>query len=140
MFGFTAGLQASARFNAYRGITIRAYGGPAVDLRIVGRAGGLHEDDFTGKLETDAQMQTEAIRKYFWSRGRWFLPVIGGGVDIPVNELFLLGFDMRMWFPVYRLWTQEDIPGIDGWRFGLGLRITPRRAKPAPAEGNAPLP
>jgi hypothetical protein len=104
------------------------YGGPAADLRIVTLAIGLnHPADFTGDIETDAQLQTDAIRRYFWSQGRWFFPVLGAGMDFPINEKFLLGFDLRVWFPLYRLWTDKHLPAIDGWRFGAGFRITPRR-------------
>jgi len=109
------------------GIAVRVYGGPAADFRLVVLAFGLnHPADFTGNIETDAQLQTEAILEYFWNEARWFLPVMGAGMDFPINEKFLLGFDLRVWFPLYRLWTDENIPAIDGWRFGVGFRITPR--------------
>jgi len=35
---------------------------------------------------------------------------------------------MFRFFTLYRLWTDENIPAIDGWRFGVGLRITPRKS------------
>ena len=128
VFGFLTGLQARAIFPLGKnGIDIRAYLGPAADIRIVTLAFGLnHPDDFTDKIETDAQMQTDAIRDYFWSEGRWLFCTTGAGLDFPVNEKFKLGFDTRIWLPFYRLWTDEDLPAIDGWRFGLGFRITPR--------------
>jgi len=130
--GFITGLQAAAYFPVGKNnVDIHVFGGPAADLRVVTLAFGLnHPDDYTGNLETDAQMQTNAIRNYFWSEGRWFFPVFGAGMNFPINEKFLLGFDIRTWFPVYRLWTDKDLPGIDGWRFGAGLRITPRKHTP----------
>jgi hypothetical protein len=135
VFGFLTGLQANALFPlGGSGIQARAYLGPAADFRIVALAIGLHPDDFTGKIETDAQMQTDAIRDYFWGKGRWLMPVIGGGMDFPINEKFLIGFDLRVWMPAYRLWTDKDLPGIEGWRFGLGLRVIPRKARPAAVE------
>jgi len=137
VMGFITGIQLTGFFPVgKKGIDIRVYGGPAADLRLVVQALGLHPDDFTGEIETDAGMQTNAIRKYFWSEGRWFFPVIGAGMDFPINDNFLLGFDLRTWFPVYRLWTDKELPAIDGWRFGVGLRITPRK-KHAPAKENS---
>jgi len=128
VMGFVTAIQLTGAIPiGYDGITVRVYGGPAMDFRLVVLAFGLnHPSDFTGNIETDAQLQTDAISEYFWSEARWFLPVFGAGMDFPINEKFLLGFDLRVWFPLYRLWTDENIPAIDGWRFGVGLRITPR--------------
>jgi len=128
VLGFLTAIQFTAAFPiGDNGTTIRVFGGPAADFRLVVLAIGLnHPADFTGDIKTDAQLQTDAISKYFWSEARWFLPVFGAGMDFPINEKFLLGFDLRVWFPVYRLWTNENIPPIDGWRFGVGFRITPR--------------
>jgi hypothetical protein len=129
VMGFVTGLQLTCVIPISRtGMGVRIFAGPVMDIRLVVLAFGLnHPDDFTGNLATDARLQTEAIRSYFWSRGRWFLPVAGMGFDFPVNDRFLLGLDFRCWFPLYRQWTNEEIPAIDGWRFGLGFRITPRR-------------
>lgn len=119
VMGFLTGFQLTGFYPITKsGIGVRAYAGPAIDMRLVFLAFGLHHPaDFTGDIETDAQLQTNAIRKYFWSNGRWFYPVAGVGMDFPVNEKFLLGFDLRVWFPVSN----------NEWRFGAGLRITPRR-------------
>jgi hypothetical protein len=133
VMGFITGFQLAGFFPIGKnGIGARVYGGPAADLRLVVRAFGLHPDDYSsGDIKTDAGLQTEAIRKYFRSDGRWFFPVFGAGMDFPINENFLLGFDLRAWFPVYRLWTDKELPAIDGWRFGVGIRLTPIK-KPAP--------
>jgi len=105
----------------------RFFGGPAADFRVVTLAIGLnHPSDFTGDIETDAQLQTDAIRTYFWEKGRWFMPMMGMGFDFPINEKFQIGLDLRTWFPVYRIWADDPSPAIDGWRFGAGLRITAR--------------
>jgi len=110
------------------GTAVRIFGGPAADIRIITLAFGLdHPAYSTGNIETDPKLQTEAITEYFWSDGRWFLPVIGAGMDFPINEKFFLGFDIRTWIPLYRLSTDKDIPAINGWRFGVGFRITPRK-------------
>jgi len=130
VMGFLTGIQVTGVFPIGKnGIDVRVYGGPAMDFRIIALAFGLnHPSDFTGKIETDAQLQTDAISKYFWEKGRWILPVVGAGMDFPLNEKILLGFDLRVWFPLYRLWTDENIPAIDGWRFCAGFRVTPRKS------------
>jgi hypothetical protein len=127
VMGFITAIQFTGNFSLDgKGTAFRVYAGPAADLRIVTLAIGLnHPSDFTGDIRTDAQLQTNAIRDYFWSNARWFMPVAGIGMDFPVNEKFLLGFDLRAWFPVYKYWTDENLLAIDGWRFGVGFRITP---------------
>jgi len=134
VIGFITGVQLTAFFPLDKnGTSFRAFGGPAADLRLVIQALGLHPDDYnSGDIETDAGLQTEAIKKYFWSENRWFYPVFGMGMDFPVNEKFLLGFDLRTWFPVYRSWADKELPAIDGWRFGIGVRLTPRKIYPPP--------
>jgi hypothetical protein len=128
VIGFITAIQVAGNFPiGGKGAAIRAYAGPAADLRVVTLASGLnHPSDFTGDIKTDPKLQTEAIYDYFWSGARWFMPVAGFGMDFPINEKFLLGFDLRAWFPIYKTWTDEDLPAIDGWRFGAGFRITPR--------------
>jgi hypothetical protein len=129
VMGFLTGFQVTGFFPiGGKGIDARVYGGTAADFRMVVLALGLnHPADFTGELETDAQMQTDAILEYFWGEGRWFYPLIGAGIDFPLSEKFMLGFDFRVWFPFYRLWTDKELPAIDGWRFGAGIRVTPRK-------------
>ena len=128
VIGLITGIQVMGNFPlGNKGTAFRVYAGPAADLRIVALAVGLnHPDDFTGDIKTDPQLQTDAIRDHFWSDARWFMPVAGLGMDFPINEKFLLGFDLRVWFPVYKAWTDKDLPAINGWRFGAGIRITPR--------------
>jgi hypothetical protein len=136
VLGFVTGLQLTGLFPiGDNGIALRVFGGPVADLRVVILALGLnHPADFTGEIETDPKLQTEAIRNYFWSNGRWFMPVIGTGMDFPINEKFMLGFDLRIWIPVYRFMSNEKSPDIDGWRFGLGFRISPRRKPVIPPD------
>ena len=131
VMGFLTAIQLAAFFPVgHTGTGVRLYGGPAADLRLITLAFGLDHPD-------DAQLQTNAIREYFWSKGRWLYPVFGTGMDFPINDRFLLGFDLRTWFPIYRLWTDKHLPAIDGWRFGVGFRIsthpvyiTPRPPRP----------
>jgi hypothetical protein len=127
VFGSVLGLQTLALFDITPAIDVRAYGGVAADLRVVLLAEDLNSTDFTGIPETDPQIQTDAVWDYFWSSGRWILPVIGAGMDFNLNSKLKLGLDLRVWFPLYRLWTAEDLPAIEGWRFGVGARITFRR-------------
>jgi len=125
--GFVTAIQVTGNFPVGdKGVAIRAYTGPAADLRVVALAAGLdHPSDFTGDINTDPQLQTDAIRDYFSKDARWFMPVAGFGMDFPINEKFLLGFDLRAWIPIYKAWTDKDLPAINGWRFGAGFRITP---------------
>jgi len=133
VMGFVTGFQVKAVFPipipiGLNPITTRVYAGLVLDLRLVLQAFGLnHPDDFSGGIETNAKLQTDAIRSYFWGSGRMFYSVIGAGADYPVNENFMIGLDLRMWIPLYRIWTNENIPDIDGWRFGASIRLTPRK-------------
>jgi hypothetical protein len=121
VIGFITGLQFTGNFSlGNKGAAFRIYAGPAADLRVVALAVGLNHPS-----DKDAQSQADAIRDYFWSGARWFMPAAGIGMDFPINEKFLLGFDLRAWFPVYKKWTDENLPAIEGWRFGAGIRITP---------------
>ena len=121
VFGSLLGFHLAAYFNVKSFITVRVYGGPAADLRIVLIAEDLRSDD-----KDDASRQTDSVRHYFWSSGRWFMPVIGAGVDFDLNPHLKLGVDLRVWAPMYRLWTGENLPVIEGWRFGPGIRFTIR--------------
>jgi hypothetical protein len=122
VIGFITAVQVTGNFSIDdKGTVLRAYAGPAADLRIVALAAGLNHSS-----DSDAKEQTNAIRDYFSKDARWLLPVVGVGMDFPINEKFLLGFDLRMWFPIYKAWTDKDLPEINGWRFGVGFRITPR--------------
>ena len=123
VIGPLLGIQAVARFDVTSFMTIRAFGGPAADLRIVLVAPDL---DAWPEDHADASSQTDSVRHYFWSKGRWFMPVIGLGFDFTLTPRFKLGIDFRTWAPIYRLWTGEDLPAIEGWRFGPGLRLTIR--------------
>jgi len=119
VIGSLLAFQGAAYFNINSFLRARVYGGPAADLRII----LLAEDLNSGDME-DAQKQTGQVRNYFWSSGRWFMPVAGAGMDFAINERFKLGIDLRVWIPVYKLWSGENLPAIEGWRFGPGLRIT----------------
>jgi hypothetical protein len=123
IIGSILGFQPVFRFRPWgENITIRAYGGLSFDLRIcllAFDAKGTHQQ--SGKSLTEASGD---IFSYMWGGGRWFFPHIGGGMDFAFLENMTLGLDVRVWFPVWRLWTGEDLPAIEGFRFGVGFRAT----------------
>jgi len=120
VLGLLTGLQITGFIPiSDNGTALRIYAGPAIDIRLVFKAFGLHPE-----LDNDAIEKAQEIRKYFWSDARWFYPVTGIGMDFPVSEKFLAGFDLRVWYPLYR---HEELSRMHGWRFGAGLRITPRK-------------
>jgi hypothetical protein len=123
VLGFVIGIQAVGRFSLPKHLTLRAYGGPSFDLRAVFLASDLTDTDFTGD-DNDPKLQTRAIKDYFWSKARWFLPVVGVGLDYDLFTRIRVGLDFRTWFPIYRIWSGDDAPGIDGFRFGILARIT----------------
>ncbi|MDR0451055.1 MAG: hypothetical protein LBH26_07295 [Treponema sp.] len=126
VFGPILGLSLTGRIPLGERFSVRLSGGLAMDLRIVMPAFGLNDADLAENDPRGAPMQVEALRDYFWDQGRWLLPVLGAGFDTALNGKFTLGIDFRLWFPLYRLWTGEDLPGLEGWRFGPGFRITVR--------------
>ena len=121
VIGSLLAFQAAGYFNVNSFMTIRAFAGPAIDMRIVLVAAGLSDE--LDQMD-DIRRQTDLVRNYFWSKGRWFMPVAGAGLDFKVNPRVKLGLDLRSWIPVYRLWTDEDLPPIEGWRFGCGIRLS----------------
>ena len=129
VIGPLLGIQGAAYFNVTSLLTVRVFGGPAADLRIVFIASDLRSDDMD-----EASRHTKSVRRYFWSSARWLMPVLGSGIDFAINPRFKIGLDLRIWMPVYRLWTGENLSAIDGWRFGVGLRFTVLRKPGKPEE------
>ncbi|MDR1507400.1 MAG: hypothetical protein LBI67_09905 [Treponema sp.] len=124
VIGMLWGVQPVFRFKPLgENITVRGYGGLAFDLRICLLASGLDagesHDLYSGKTVGDA---SAGIFSYFWGGGRWLFPFIGGGMDFAVLDGMTLGFDVRVWLPVWRVWTGENLPFLEGFRFGLGFR------------------
>ena len=64
-------------------------------------------------------MQEEGV-----TSGRFVFPFVGAGIDFPVMEGVTLGLDLRAWLPLWRLWTGEKLPGMEGIRFGAGFRVS----------------
>lgn len=121
VLGPVLAVQAVLRFPISRIAELRCYGGPAADLRMCLAAGGLEAAD-----RVDAAAERRKVASYFWSRARWFLPVAGLGVDFRVSSRLVLGLDARVWFPLYKVWTGENLPKVEGWRIGLGFRASIR--------------
>ena len=121
--GFVTGLQFTGFFPITQNETaFRVFGGMAADLRVVTHSIGL------GPYYQEANKpELENITNHFWTEGRMFLASIGVGIDFPFSDKQSLGFDLRAWAPFYRLWTDKGLPPIDGWRFGAGIRISPRK-------------
>jgi len=121
VLGFVLGFQLARPFEITPQLTFRMYGGIAADIRLVFVAFGLDESrDDMGTI----RRETELLRQYFWSSGRWLFPVAGVGVDYRLHTGIGLGLDFRVWMPLYRVWTEEDLPRIEGWRFGPTVRLT----------------
>jgi hypothetical protein len=121
VIGSILGFQGVYRRGLGSSMWLRAYGGLAADLRLCLIAGGLEGAD-----REAASRETSRTASYFWGQGRWLFPFIGAGMDFAASEKFLSGFDLRLWFPLYKVWTGEDLPGAEGWRFACGLRFTLR--------------
>jgi hypothetical protein len=121
VIGSLLAFQAVGNFDVTSFMTVRVFGGLAADLRIVLVAADLNEE--LDPME-DIRRQTDLVREYYWSRGRWFFPVAGTGLDFPINQRFKIGIDFRTWFPMYRFLANEDLPAFEGWRFGGGLRFS----------------
>jgi hypothetical protein len=122
VIGSVLALSVLATFELPYKLSFRAYGGPAADLRLSLLSYGLDRGDIdenNGRPLTDI---VHDISAYFWGQGRWFLPVLGLGLDYQLLPRIRLGLDARIWFPLYKLWTGEDLPPLEGWRFGIGLR------------------
>jgi hypothetical protein len=126
VLGPVLGFSLTSRVPVGKRFGFRFSGGLAMDLRIVSLAFDLNDADLVEDDPRGAPMQVEAVRDYFWDQGRWLLPVLGAGFDLALNERFTLGLEFRVWFPLYRLWSGEDLPGPEGWRFGPGFRISLR--------------
>jgi hypothetical protein len=122
IIGNVFGLQPVLRFSSREEkVALRIYGGVSFDLRICLLAFDVKGDHQSGKSITKA---SEDIFSYMWSNYRWFFPHAGVGMDFAFFKNTTLGFDVRAWFPVWRLWTDENLPNIEGFRFGAGFRVT----------------
>ncbi|MDR0639520.1 MAG: hypothetical protein LBG27_11585 [Spirochaetaceae bacterium] len=119
VIGPILGLQVQGKTGIGPMVFVRYFLGMAFDLRIILIAEDLNESDL-GKASSD----TELTADYFWNEGRWFFPFVGAGVDFKISPELSFGVAGRAWVPLYRWRTNEDLPRVDGWRFGVDFRIT----------------
>ncbi|HON13071.1 MAG TPA: hypothetical protein PK897_03025 [Treponema sp.] len=101
------------------GLRLRFAAGLSIDARICLIADGLEGPD----LE-DASQQTAQVANYFWSNGRWLFPMTGFGIDFVKVKNVWLGLDSRVWYPLYRAWSEDSAPAAEGWRYDVGIRIS----------------
>ncbi len=118
VMGFVLGTPVAYRYRFPNGIILRGFAGPAFDLRLCLVAGGLEGED-----KDDAASQTSDVASYFWGGGRWILPTAGIGADFPLLEGIRIGAELRAWFPVYKLWSDDVLPAKEGWRIAGTLRF-----------------
>ncbi|MDL2229759.1 hypothetical protein LJC14_05870 [Treponema sp. OttesenSCG-928-L16] len=121
VLGSILGIQGVYKYDINDKFTLRAYGGPAADMRICFIASGIE-----GTERETASQKNSDIAAYFWGKGRWFTPVAGFGMDYAALDNLKLGLDIRIWMPAYKLWTGESLPFIEGWRFAAGIRLSLR--------------
>jgi hypothetical protein len=113
------GLQFQGKTGIGPMIFARYFFGITFDLRIILIAEDLNESDLA-----KASNHTELTNEYFWSEARWIFPSAGVGIDFKISPRLSFGVDGRVWVPLYRWLTNEDLSGLDGWRFGVGFRVT----------------
>jgi hypothetical protein len=122
--GFLTGFQPVFRFRPKDNFVIRAYGGLALDLRLCLLAPGLSKSEIHGEDGNTLSEAAEDVFAYMWGGGRFVFPFAGYGMDFALIEGMKLGFDIRAWFPLWRAWTGESGLGLEGFRFGIGFRVT----------------
>jgi hypothetical protein len=128
VFGTLWGFQPVFRFRPWGdNITIRAYGGLAFDFRICLLAWDVkgnqdHQQKGTAPGASTVAKASEDIFAYMWGGGRWIFPFIGAGMDFKALGDMTMGFDLRVWFPLWKVWTGEKLPFVEGLRFGVGFR------------------
>ncbi len=115
VYGFMLGLPLDFSFRIAKLSGFHVSIGMTGDLRLC-----LLADD-----SADARDEHDKIVPYFWENGRWLLSFASLGFDFPFVEGYKLGVDLRGWYPLYRLWTGEDLPAAENLRFALGLRLIP---------------
>ena len=123
VMGILVGVQPVYRLTLREKFTIRAYGGLGLDIRMVFRASGIKDTEDHQIQGTVGQARKE-ITSYFWGGGRFLFPFVGVGVDYPIMEGIQLGLDFRFWYPVWKIWTGENLPTVEGLRFGVGFRVS----------------
>jgi hypothetical protein len=117
------GLQVLGRFDLTGDMTLRVFAGPSADLRLALLSYNLDQNGTEPNTGRPYPEILQDIAAYFWGGGRWLLPVAGLGFDYRIARGVMLGLDARIWFPLYRLWTDETLSPAEGWRFSLGFMV-----------------
>ena len=120
VYGFMLTLPLDYTYRVADSVDLRASLGVTADLRLCLIAPGL-DDSAQGR--DDAAAETEDIISYFWGAGRWLLPTASFGADFRAGERYYIGVEARMWYPIYRYWSGEDLPTVENLRFAFGLRL-----------------
>ena len=123
--GIVAGFQLTGRFALTDSFVLRVFTGPAADLRLCFLSYGLRPDEITADGRNLSTV-VEDVAVYFWRQGRWFLPVAGFGFEYRILPKIMLGLESRVWIPLYRWWSGEDLAPIEGWRMAAGFTISLR--------------
>ena len=110
-------LQGKSEFAHF--LSLRYSFGIAFDFRFVTAAMDINESDLV-----DVELDTALIKEYFWSGNRFVFPTAGLGFDFRTSPRMSFGIEARVWMPVYRWQTGEDLPPLEGWRFGACFRAT----------------
>lgn len=114
VFGFMLNLPFDFSFRIAKVVGFHASVGMTADLRLC-----LLADE-----SADAKAEHEQIVQYFWGGARWIYPSASFGFDFPFTDKYYLGVDLRAWYPMYHLWTGEDLPFVENLRVALGLRLS----------------
>ncbi len=64
-----------------------------------------------------------AINRYFWEVGRFAMPSTLLRIEYRLTERFDFGFAARALWPLFNLWTAEELPFLDQGIFGGSLVI-----------------
>ncbi|MFA6508090.1 MAG: hypothetical protein WCT14_18450 [Treponemataceae bacterium] len=121
VYGFMLNLPLDFSFRIAKLVGFHASVGMTADLRLCLVADGLDND---AQGLADATAQTGQVASYFWGAGRWLYPSASIGFDFPFTKNYFLGVDLRAWYPLYHLWSGENLPVTENLRFALGLRLS----------------
>jgi hypothetical protein len=124
VLGPLIGLGVEGKSNFFNFLSLRYTAGLTADVRFA-----LIAEDLNSSELLQAEMDTTLTNDYFSTR--WFNLFFGVGFDFKVYEKLTGGLDFRLWFPAWKGPEDAALPAIDGWRFGIGLRLTiPKNSRP----------
>lgn len=118
VYGLVLNLPIEFAFSIANVAGFHLSGGLTSDLRLVFAADGLEGDDLA-----DAEEEAAKTASYFWGGARWLFANGAFGFDFPVAGIYTLGVEGRIWYPLYRFWTGEELPFLENLRVSIGLRL-----------------